>query len=637
MAVDAATPAPAAAAATPAPAAAAATQQQTPHPADTPATPAPAAAAATAPEQGEIAGFGSPFMAPSASTATGAAAAAAAAAATPATATPGTAAVTPEITAATGPPVTPAAPVAPAAAAALRSADTTATPTTHTAAAATAAPLDPAAAQALALCDETEERATAALRAAQAVLQNLPANLLQYPLRLLAQAGLSSGAYVRASNVLRCVAELAPVHLPALLQELQERVSQLGSSLEQLLGKTAAADPASPAASAAPGQQPSPWMQADTMQLASIATHGACVLRLLHLLQSYRKQATRKDADKAADQAAGDAAAAAEPASTAAAATAPAPMQGVVAAGSAGPSAGEGSGSSSAADTAAAEALTSPACLAAIDAAVAQVATSLEPLWQALSTVISHIEAAISRSGTGEQGAAAAAAAAPGSTAASRQLPAGGQQVMPLVESFFVVCSLQGAVPPAPHQAASGDGSASPQPSLSAAELPASLDVSALRQPSGTPVSRAPSAAQASMAAAAAAAAAAKHHDSAFHRCASFHNVHSHEHLHERAPLWRWATRLLPLSLHNALKGSHGHAHLRSQCLRLVRTLSVLIPFLCTLCVPCFFLLVYLLPFSGHAATQPLRTTPVQPSVDSVQPMVCSYLCLSSLFCVQVR
>ena len=66
------------------------------------------------------------------------------------------------------------------------------------------------------------------------VLRELPDDLLRYPLRLLAQPGLTQAAYTRAGSVLRCGAEVAPSHLTALLDELQERVAQIGTSLEQV-------------------------------------------------------------------------------------------------------------------------------------------------------------------------------------------------------------------------------------------------------------------------------------------------------------------------------------------------------------------------------------------------------------------
>jgi hypothetical protein len=126
---------------------------------------------------------------------------------------------------------------------------------------------------------------------------------------------------------------------------------------------------------------------------------------------------------------------------------------------------------------------------AALQAAIAGVAASLEPLWHALSGVITHVEGALSKAGTAGAAPPATAAAAP-AVAGSRLLPPGGQQVMPLVEAFFTVCGLQGEVPAGPADAAGGAGG----PSLSSQTTPAQqLSAEMAGEGGGASMGRAPS------------------------------------------------------------------------------------------------------------------------------------------------
>lgn len=64
---------------------------------------------------------------------------------------------------------------------------------------------------------------------------------------------------------------------------------------------------------------------------------------------------------------------------------------------------------------------------------IEQVAFQLDPLWTALSSVIGEIEKKIRHSAEAQIEA----------NAAAKILPPGAAQILPLVESFFVLCSAQ--------------------------------------------------------------------------------------------------------------------------------------------------------------------------------------------------
>ncbi len=507
--------APAAATASGDPAAAGAAPMQTDGPAAnaTPATPAPAPPPESAPATGATAatpatpgGFGSPFQPTTSATPTAGAAAATPApgAQTPAAAAAGTS--------------------TPLASSAAPSTPTTSAP----AAAAAAAPPEPT---------DSERQLQLSLDAARGVLRALPGALLRHPLALLAQPGLSPPTYQRAGSVLRCAADVAPSHLQGLLAELSQLVAGIGAALEQQLSRmagppehaststsaaaaaAASSSAAAPAASSSAAAPAAAWQAADnTAALGQVTLHGASVLRLLHLLQAFRKQAAKEreqqERQQQEEQAAAAAAAAAPSGGSgggpsgsggdavmASASSAEAPD---VSMGTPAPPPAPAAGASSSAPQreqqpvpAEPENLAHPACGAALDGAIAQVAASLEPLWQALSGVIAHIEASLGRHG-GD--AAAPAAPAVGGGAASRQLPPGAQQVLPLVEAFFVVCSLQGAVPASPMELVLQDAATAEQVGGAGAQLQSMLSVGE--------ASPAPSSAAATAAAAAAALAA---------------------------------------------------------------------------------------------------------------------------------
>lgn len=83
---------------------------------------------------------------------------------------------------------------------------------------------------------------------------------------------------------------------------------------------------------------------------------------------------------------------------------------------------------------------------AEMQAAIGALALQTEALWAALSQFISKVEDELKAAPSSSPAAAAAAAAAGSSP--STLLPPGASQALPLVESFFVLCSLQDAIPP---------------------------------------------------------------------------------------------------------------------------------------------------------------------------------------------
>jgi hypothetical protein len=304
------------------------------------------------------------------------------------------------------------------------------------------------------------------------MLGALPGPLVRHAAALLHAPELSDAAYQRAGSVVRTLAEVAPVHLPTLLAEMETGMVRLCSALSSVLLQAASLSPSGL------GDSNSAAL------LGGASRQGAQMLRMLHTLQALRKQQTSAaEAARKPAEPGGAAAAAAPPA--AAAAPADQPMS-------------EAPGSEAAARPAAAAAeapppaeggpavltLSSPACVSSLSSSIESVALSLEPLWRALSAVISSIEetmrtppsggpagsgagapaagAAAAAAGAreapgpaagGAQGAGAAAAGAaaeaPGAAlvpsvgANSRVLPPGAPQVLPLVEAFFVVCNLQ--------------------------------------------------------------------------------------------------------------------------------------------------------------------------------------------------
>lgn len=121
-----------------------------------------------------------------------------------------------------------------------------------------------------------------------------------------------------------------------------------------------------------------------------------------------------------------------------------------------------------------------------ITSLLAELKPVLQPLWDALSRCIGTIEASMGdKSGAGEGGAAPR-----GAGGAAKVLPTGSVQVLPLVEAFFVVCSLNDTLPPAP--AAPGSTSIVPGATLL---RPASFTGGALAAAPSATVPATPSAA----------------------------------------------------------------------------------------------------------------------------------------------
>ena len=193
-------------------------------------------------------------------------------------------------------------------------------------------------------------------------------------------------------------------------------------------------------------------LDSDSDSITTISRQGAMVLRMLHALQSFRKEPR-----KLAAQAGGGALAQAPPSassvlaaySVASAGHAPAERQAaaleaaahVSSAGAAPASTSRGVVGAPASGT---EATPWDASWVSseVQRAVGCVSGHLEPLWRALSDSISVIEEGL-RTHSG-----------PRPEASSRILPPGAQQVLPLVEAFFVLCNLQDvhgslAAPPA--------------------------------------------------------------------------------------------------------------------------------------------------------------------------------------------
>lgn len=86
---------------------------------------------------------------------------------------------------------------------------------------------------------------------------------------------------------------------------------------------------------------------------------------------------------------------------------------------------------------------------AEVDKAVGLIASRTAPLWKSLSSCILRVEDNLRAVLPQHMHAAGETAG----NAAARLLPPGAQQVLPLVEAFFVLCALQGAIPAPPSQA----------------------------------------------------------------------------------------------------------------------------------------------------------------------------------------
>eukprot|EP00798_Chlamydomonas_sp_ICE-L_P016844 gene16844-23124_t len=295
-------------------------------------------------------------------------------------------------------------------------------------------------------------------------LHGLPEPLLQNLAQLLAQPDMSEPTYARAGNVIKSLIDVAPTHLPLILRELGGELQRLAQSTTGLLAR--AMENGGLGSSTGP---------ADTSQLAEIAQQGSMMLRMLHALQGFRKDKERLALSTMLNKAIGVSTAGGdamvtvsgrEPAAAAAAATGAQPV-------------------STSAPSLPAETPTEPTVSDTVKSAVEAMSGNLDPLWQTVSSCINSIEEQLNRGAAagsaaegsgaipaadaapapaalpaeaaasmwGGRAAAVAAtmdpAAAVGSTAAARLLPTGATQVLPLVESFFVLCRLQDAIPPA--------------------------------------------------------------------------------------------------------------------------------------------------------------------------------------------
>jgi hypothetical protein len=295
------------------------------------------------------------------------------------------------------------------------------------------------------------------------VLNSLPDPLLQQLPALLGREVLSDSAYRSVGKVLKLLIEVAPQHLSLLLAELVKGLTTAADGLEQLLLQAAAKG-----------------IDADSQLAGLLGNRGGVVLRMLQTLEGCRaemqeqqrkkeeaeekerkrlekekEKAEKAKAEKEKDKAKG----AAADAGTGSAGQAGASGSGSGGAG-AGPSssraaAGEAGPSSSSRPAAAA--FDPKAALEEINQAVRTIAMRTESLWKALSSCISKIEEGLKgQPGVNGKG-AQEAAAAPGGSAAARVIPPGAQLMMPLVEAFFVLCSLEGAIPAAAPQHKAAD------------------------------------------------------------------------------------------------------------------------------------------------------------------------------------
>lgn len=305
--------------------------------------------------------------------------------------------------------------------------------TSATAASSSAAPAAGSSAAAAGSGDASSSAGTSASSAAQppperldALLEPLPPHLLRQLPALLSRESLSEAATSRLNTVLRLLAATAPSHLPLLLSELQAGLTSVAGETALVLDAAAARG-----------------IDADSGVARAVSGHGGVVLRLLQAVATVQKDLAKNAAAAAAREdheagahdiaveelksllrdAGGDALVAAVLPEGSAAVARPAPA----------PSA-----------EASAAALT--AAQAQLSSAVDALAVSTEPMWSSLSACIGAIEDTLKLPAGGA--AAGARGEAGGNAAAARLLPPGAQQVLPLVEAFFVLCALTGAIPP---------------------------------------------------------------------------------------------------------------------------------------------------------------------------------------------
>jgi hypothetical protein len=259
-------------------------------------------------------------------------------------------------------------------------------------------------------------------------LANLQPSVLQQLPGLLARESLSEPAYVSIAKVIKLIVESAPAHLPLMLSMLVEGAAGVAQALLGFLDAAA-----------------EKGIDADAQLAPAIGTKSGVVLRMLYALQGFQaevkewlKQQEQDKQDASQQQAAGG------PSSS----TQAAPSSSRAAAAAGASSREAAAGSSSAASRLPTN--LDPALAASeVDKAVGVIASRTSPLWKSLSSCILRVEDNL-RAVLPQHMQAAGETAG---NAAARLLPPGAQQVLPLVEAFFVLCALQGAIPAPPSQA----------------------------------------------------------------------------------------------------------------------------------------------------------------------------------------
>jgi hypothetical protein len=284
-------------------------------------------------------------------------------------------------------------------------------------------------------------------------MASVPSKLLRQLPGLLAREVLSEPAYASIAKVIKLIVESAPAHLPLMLSELVEGAAGVADALLSFLDTAAQRG-----------------IDADAQLAPAIGTKSSVVLRMLYALQGFQtevqervkqqeqqrqqEQEQQQHQEAAAGPSSSAAAAAGGSGSGAGGRGSGAGGSGSRAADAAGPSSsgaaaaaagGSGGASSSAAALEAGGSLDPAAAAEEVNKAVAAVAARTAPLWKSLSSCILRIEdnlRAVLPQHTQAGGESVG-------NAAARLLPPGAQQVLPLVEAFFVLCALQGALPAA--------------------------------------------------------------------------------------------------------------------------------------------------------------------------------------------
>lgn len=271
-------------------------------------------------------------------------------------------------------------------------------------------------------------------------MASIPANLLRQLPGLLAREVLSEPAYASIAKVIKLIVESAPAHLPLMLSELVEGAAGVADALLGYLDTAAQRG-----------------IDADAQLAPAIGTKSSVVLRMLYALQGFQTEVQERIKQQKEQQQKEQEVAAAEAASgttagTSGATAAAAGSSGAAGGSSSGAAAGPSSSAAAGASSSAAAAATSvvqnvdaAAAAAEVDKVVQAVAARTAPLWKSLSSCILRIEdnlRAVLPQHTQAGGESVG-------NAAARLLPPGAQQVLPLVEAFFVLCALQGAIPAA--------------------------------------------------------------------------------------------------------------------------------------------------------------------------------------------